>query len=60
MPDNEITVIYGNDPREMTLSLLESVKAAADISPNAKAGIISDREKRRFHSLGLHKRPGIS
>ncbi len=37
--DNRITVIYGNEPKEMTLSLLNEVKIAEKLPKNTKIGI---------------------
>ncbi len=39
MKDNRITVIYGNQPEEMTLSLLKAVDPADDIPKGAKIGV---------------------
>ncbi len=36
--DNRITIIYGNEPFEMTLSLMKAVKVAAGIPAGARIG----------------------
>ena len=39
MTDNEITVIYGDDPKEMTLALLRGIGVINDIPKDASIGL---------------------